>query len=491
MKYYSTRKCGNAVNSSTAITSGISSDGGLFIPEEFPQIKIEEIIGYKSRSYQEIAKDILYKYLSDFTKDEISQIINKAYGTKFDDEEIVPVSKLNENLYIAELWHGPTSAFKDIALQMLPHLMTKSVEKCSINEQMLILVATSGDTGKAALEGFKDIANTNVVVYYPADGVSDIQYMQMATQDGGNTSVVAVEGNFDDTQNGVKTIFADKMFNNELYEKGYRLTSANSINWGRLVPQIVYYFSSYVKALSVDEIHQKTLIDFVVPTGNFGNILAGYYAKQMGLPIGKLICASNSNHILYDFLKTGTYDTRRELKKTISPSMDILISSNLERLLHHLSNNDTKLMIDIHSNLERNGYFTISKDIIKKIHMNFDTGWVSEEETKNRIKTVWEKYQYLLDPHTAVGFEVLSKLNDKSTKRIIMSTANPYKFSSSVLESLTGNNSGDGFIDMEALKKLTKMIPPSNIENLKYKKILHEDKAKKKTMREIIKRIIK
>ena len=295
-------------------------------------------------------KKILSMYLADYTYDEISESVDRAYGS-FDAKDVVPVIKLEENLYSAELWHGPTSAFKDVALQLLPHLMVKAVKKQKIKENILILTATSGDTGKAALEGFKDVDGIKVVVYYPHNGVSDIQHLQMATQEGANTHAIAVEGNFDDTQTGVKKLFTDYGFTRKILKKGYRFSSANSINLGRLLPQIVYYFTSYVKVLGEEAIKLREYVDFVVPTGNFGNILAGFYAKRMGLPIGKLICASNSNKILFDFLEAGDYDTRRELKKTISPSMDIIISSNFERLLYAVSKGDCEFVAKLQNDL--------------------------------------------------------------------------------------------------------------------------------------------
>lgn len=482
MLYTSTRGGVGPVNSSTAITRGISSDGGLFVPHEFPQISNDNLLLLKELSYQDVAKKILCKFLSDYTIYEVDKIVNKAYGTNFNNTKIAPLIKLSNDIFVCELWHGPTSAFKDIALQLLPSLMSNSLKKCNIDEKIIILVATSGDTGKAALEGFCDVDKTEVVVYYPKHGVSDIQYLQMATQRGDNTNVIAVEGNFDDTQNGVKKIFKDKELNKNLFDKGYRLSSANSINWGRLLPQIVYYFTSYLAALNVDEIKSKTLLDFVVPTGNFGNILAGYYAKKMGLPIGKLICASNSNKVLYDFMNTGEYNINRNLTKTISPSMDIIISSNFERLLYAASNNDSKFVVNMQTALKNDNCYSVPENIMNIIKSDFQAGWADEDETKKSIKNIWNQYNYLIDPHTAVGFSVLGKIKRSKNKCIVMSTANPYKFASSVLDALTSKKSGNGFKDMQDLIKITSIVPPENLVNLKGKEILHKKKCNKNEM---------
>ncbi len=489
MLYISTRGDRGAVSSSTAIAQGIASDGGLFVPQEIPKITSEDLFALKGLSYQDTAQRILSIYLTDYSEEEIKESVSKAYRT-FSEKEIVPVKKLDENLFSAELWHGPTSAFKDVALQLLPHLMTKAVGKNDIKEKIMILTATSGDTGKAALEGFKDVPGTKVVVYYPYNGVSDIQYLQMATQEGENTEVVAVEGNFDDTQAGVKKIFGDKAFSENLKKQGYRFSSANSINLGRLLPQIVYYFTSYISILDEDAIKSGEYVDFVVPTGNFGNILAGFYAKRMGLPIGKLICASNSNKILYDFLNTGVYDTQREFAKTISPSMDIIISSNFERLLHEESKGDSDFVKKLQNDLAGKKNFSVSETFLYKIRKSFDGGWANEEETKEQIKKVWEKYNYLIDPHTAVGFAVLDKINASGNKKIVLSTANPYKFTSAVVEAISGECSGDGFEDMDKLMKLTNTKAPESLAKLKNKKVLHSMICEKEEMADALSRLI-
>ena len=489
MHYTSTRGCRGAVDSSAAIAHGIASDGGLFVPHEFPAVSTDELLEFKKSSYQETAKKILSLYLADYTYEEISESVDKAY-VSFDAKEVVPVVKLEDGLYSAELWHGPTSAFKDVALQLLPHLMTKAVEKQKIKEDILILTATSGDTGKAALEGFKDIEGITVVVYYPNKGVSDIQHLQMATQEGENTYVIAVEGNFDDTQTGVKKLFTDYEFAKKILKKGYRFSSANSINLGRLLPQIVYYFTSYVKVLDEKAIKLREYVDFVVPTGNFGNILAGFYAKRMGLPIGKLICASNSNKILFDFLEAGDYDTRRELKKTISPSMDIIISSNFERLLYAVSKGDCEFVAKLQSDLINERHYSVSETFLYKIKKTLDGGWADETETKEYIKKVWDKYRYLIDPHTAVGFAVLDKMEAGGNKKIVLSTANPYKFTSAVLEALTGKCSGDGFEDMAALSELTGTQAPASLSELRDKVLLHETVCGKDEMGAVLRKLL-
>lgn len=490
MLYVSTRGGCDAVSSSTAITCGIASDGGLFVPDEFPQIKKDDLIRFKKHKYQQVAKFILSLFLEDFSEEEINEAVDNVYNDNFDDKDIVPVIKLTDKLFVSELWHGPTLAFKDIALQLLPQLMEKSISKNNIDEKMLILVATSGDTGKAALDGFCDVKKTNIVVYYPDKGVSDIQYLQMATQEGENTAVIAVEGNFDDTQNGVKKIFGDISLYNSLLKKGYKLSSANSINWGRLLPQIVYYFTSYVKISTDEEIKNLVPVDFIVPTGNFGNILAGFYAKKMGLPIGKLICASNSNKILFDFLNTGNYNTQRKFTKTISPSMDIIISSNFERLLYTVANGDSDFVKKLQLSLKNDKKYSVTDIFLNSINESFTGGWADDIKTKDYIKKIWNKYHYLLDPHTAVGFAVLDDIKTSGNKQIVMSTANPYKFTSAVLDALTGKNSGDGFEDMKQLHKITGITPPIRLSDLKTKKIMHNSKCSKFDMSDALNKVL-
>ena len=376
MQYRSTRDSNTQVTSAMAIKTGLAPDGGLFLPETVPQVSLPEIEALCGMTYNERAVDILSRFLTDFTQEEITTCVNRAYSReKFETEEIAPIFKLNQNTYFLELWHGPTCAFKDMALQILPHLLLKSIHKTGETKEVVILVATSGDTGKAALEGFKDVAGTRIIVFYPADGVSDIQKRQMVTQDGNNVDVAAVCGNFDDAQNGVKQIFTDKDYNEMLAQNGFMLSSANSINWGRLVPQVVYYFSAYANLLKNNEIKLGDKINFVVPTGNFGNILAAYYAKEMGLPVNRLICASNENNVLTDFIKTGVYDKNRGFKTTVSPSMDILISSNLERLLSLATNGDDGQVKAWMENLKSTGKYEVSAGVKQKILETFWGGF--------------------------------------------------------------------------------------------------------------------
>ncbi len=365
MQYVSTRAKNNVVESAQAIVKGLSEDGGLFVPSEFPAITKEELLAMGDMEYSDRAAVVLSKYLTDFTLDELKEYTAKAYARFYDDDPC-PLVAIDEKTYILELWHGPTCAFKDMALTLLPHLMVASRKKIGETGKTLILVATSGDTGKAALEGFKDVEGCEIIVFYPSEGVSDMQKLQMQTQAGDNVYVCAIKGNFDDAQSAVKVIFNDDNVKAQLLEKGYKLSSANSINWGRLVPQIAYYVSSYVDLLSSGELNYGDKINFCVPSGNFGNILAGYYAMRMGIPIGKLICASNKNKVLTEFFESGKYDINREFYKTMSPSMDILISSNLERLLFEISGRDDKAVSELMNNLKTNGYYTLDFDTFKK-----------------------------------------------------------------------------------------------------------------------------
>ncbi len=463
------------VQSSTAIAQGISEEGGLFVPEFIPTLSYENIQSMCKMSYIEKAEYILSKFLTDFTSEELSDCVNNAYGDgKFDSEEVAPLSKLNDSTYILELWHGPTCAFKDMALQLLPHLLTTAVKKTGDDSETVILVATSGDTGKAALEGFKDVEKTKIIVFYPSDGVSPMQKLQMATQEGGNVSVCAIKGNFDDAQSGVKNIFTDPEMKKRLLDNNMKFSSANSINWGRLVPQIVYYFSAYCRLLEDGEIADKELVNVVVPTGNFGNILAAYYAKFMGLPINKLICASNSNNVLTDFIKNGEYDRNREFYATISPSMDILISSNLERLLYHVSGCDHELVTELMIALKTEGKYKVSDELKAKINDLFAAGYCDEESTKATIKALYDEYSYLCDTHTAVAVSVYNdyvKETNDNTKTIIASTASAYKFPYSVLSCVTDAEGMNDFEMLEKLSVVTKTEIPENISALKEKKV--------------------
>ena len=492
MNYQSTRNSKISISSAEAIKRGISEEGGLFVPETIPAMTSDEIYSLASLGYCERAEYILSKYLTDYTADEIKDCCNKAYAKeKFASPETAPVVKLSDNMHILELWHGPTCAFKDMALQILPHLLTKAVKKTGENNTIAILVATSGDTGKAALEGFKDVDGTVIQVFYPGEGVSEIQRLQMITQEGKNVSVVAVEGNFDDAQTGVKKIFTDEEYKAQLAKKSYSLSSANSINWGRLVPQIVYYFSAYADMLKAGSIVNGEKINICVPTGNFGNILAAYYAKQMGLPVNKLICASNKNSVLTDFLTTGTYDKNRKFHTTISPSMDIIISSNLERLLYIVSGMNDELVAEYMSSLSNSGKYTVSEDIKNKIDADFAAGFCDDELTKIAIKKIKDEYDYTADTHTAVAIKVYldyKEATGDTTKTVIASTANPYKFNKSVLEAISPENL-DGLDEFELLDRLSKVsgyVIPESLSGLKTKEIRFNKVTTKENMKDAV-----
>ncbi|WP_110952840.1 threonine synthase [Massilibacillus massiliensis] len=496
MKYTSTRGCQEAIQSAEAIITGIAGDGGLFVPITLPKIEENFIESLLDLSYQERAQKVLAKFLTDYTEEDLSRCLKNAYNSdSFDVEEIAPTVQLDKDHHILELWHGETSAFKDMALQLLPQLMSTAIKKTEKKEKIAILVATSGDTGKAALEGFKDVEQIQIIVFYPNGGVSKIQRLQMITQQGKNVAVVAVDGNFDDAQTGVKNIFNNKRFHHELLEKGFQLSSANSINWGRLVPQIVYYFSSYTDLLKQQAIQKGDKINFVVPTGNFGNILAGYYAKLMGLPINKLICASNTNNVLTDFLKTGTYDRNRAFYKTNTPSMDILISSNLERLLYHINNGNQDQIKEWMNALNTKGTYSVPKECLKKIQDVFWSAWVSDEQTTKKIQQVYEKYDYVIDTHTAVAWEVADQYKlatGDETQTVIVSTASPYKFNESVVKALDSSNPiyTDEFKMLDALEKLNKIKVPKGLNNLRNATILHHKKCGKEDMLFMVKEFL-
>ena len=477
MNYTSTRDDNKNLTSAGAISKGLSSDGGLFVPREFPQIPLSDISMLSKLSYRERASFILGKYLTDFSEDEIKECTSKAYNTgNFETEKIAPVTKLDDNKYVLELWHGPTCAFKDMALQILPHLLTKSAKKEGIHEDVAILVATSGDTGKAALDGFCDVDGTKIIVFFPENGVSRIQKLQMTTQKGKNVYVSAVNGNFDDAQNGVKRIFTDKDFAEFLKKNNIVLSSANSINWGRLVPQIVYYFSAYAELLSSGSIENGEEINIVVPTGNFGNILASYYATRMGLPVKKLICASNSNNVLTDFINTGVYDRNRTFHTTISPSMDILISSNLERFLYDISGKDTVRIKRYMQELRDMGRYDIG-DLKAKVSEILYADFCDEDETKKTIADTFNKYSYTVDTHTAVALGVCNKYMESTgdkTKTVIASTASPYKFSASVVSAIRGEDALVGLDEFEIIEKLfelSNLTVPKALAELKGKEI--------------------
>ena len=491
MFYTSTRDKSVRVTSAEAITKGISPDGGLFVPTEIPKITPDFIESLVPLSYIERAKAVLKLYLTDFTNGEIAECVEGAYRSgKFSSEKVAPLYKLSESANVLELWRGPTCAFKDMALQLLPYLLTVSTGKTLKDTQVVILVATSGDTGKAALEGFCDVPNTKILVFYPVDGVSPMQKLQMTTQEGGNVSVCAIEGNFDDAQSGVKKIFTDKDVEKKFKENGLAFSSANSINWGRLVPQIVYYVSAYCDMIENGSLKNGEEMNVVVPTGNFGNILAAYYAKRMGVPVKTLICASNVNNVLTDFLTTGVYDKNREFYCTSSPSMDILISSNLERLLFHLCGDDDTQVREWMTQLAENGKYSVSDAVFAEIKSLFAAGCCDDNGTKATIKKVFEEKNYLCDTHTAVAVnaydEYTAKTGDK-TPTVIASTANPYKFSASVLSAITDTVDADNEFDMvdELFEKSGEPVP-SQLAALKGKTSRFTGVSKKENMKQVV-----
>ncbi len=492
MLYTSTRDKSIKVESADAIAHGISEEGGLFIPVEIPKISKDDINELVGMDYIGRAKKILSLYLTDFSEDEIDYCVNGAYAKgKFSDEKIAPLHTLSDKAEILELWKGPTCAFKDMALQLLPYLLTVAAKKSAPDKKIVILVATSGDTGKAALEGFKDVPGTKILVFYPEDGVSPMQKLQMITQEGENVAVCAIEGNFDDAQNGVKAIFTDKEVAKKLDGMGMMFSSANSINWGRLVPQIVYYVSAYCDMLSKGKIKMGDKINVVVPTGNFGNILAAYYAKEMGVPIKKLICASNSNDVLTEFLKTGVYNRVRDFYTTISPSMDILISSNLERLLFLLSSMDDVKVNAWMKELKESGKYRVGDEVLSKIKAVFEAGCCNDEKTKATIAEVFEEKKYLCDTHTAVAVAVYEDYiaqSGDSTPTVIASTANPFKFSASVLDAVRpGMTEGMNEFDMVlGLHVETGADCPPQLANLKDKTPRFTGCCKKEDMEKVV-----
>ena len=486
MNYRSTRDNSISISSMDAIIKGISEDGGLFVPEYIP--KFENFDSFEGEGFSELAYKVLSIFLTDYREDELKFAVKKAYDEKFSSRDIVEIKKTN-NAYFLELFHGPTSAFKDMALQIMPHLLHFALKKKEIKEKIVILVATSGDTGKAALEGFKDIEGIEVVVLYPNKGVSDIQRAQMQTQTGDNLHVIAINGNFDDAQNEVKSIFSDKEYNDRLLENGFRLSSANSINIGRLIPQITYYFYAYLKMLENKEIKMNEEINIVVPTGNFGNILAAYYAKEMGLPINRLICASNDNNVLTDYFNLGEYNKNRELLLTSSPSMDILISSNLERFIYHISDGDDKLVNQKMKELSENGKYSTEKISNKLISAQF----INEEEVSYWIKRVFKEDNYVMDPHTAVAYgayqKYIQKTQDKH-KTLIASTASPYKFPAKVLNSIGIRQPENDFLAMEILEKNTDAKFPEKLRELSKLPIIHDIVVDKENIKRTISKLL-
>lgn len=497
MRYTSTRDKSVDVSSSWAIAQGISADGGLFVPVEIPKLSLDDISSMANMSYVERAKRVLSLYLTDFTEEELAYCVEGAYGeNKFSSEDIAPLHELKKGEEILELWRGPTCAFKDMALQMLPRLMTVSVKKAVGERETVILVATSGDTGKAALEGFKDVEGTRILVFYPDDGVSPMQKLQMTTQEGENVAVCAIKGNFDDAQTGVKSIFTDKEIAKKLAEHGMAFSSANSINWGRLVPQIVYYFSAYCDMLRFGRLSAGEKINIVVPTGNFGNILAAYYAREMGLPVNRLICASNKNRVLTDFFETGVYDVNRSFYTTSSPSMDILISSNLERLLFIASGYSDEFVREMMDSLKSHGKYTMPENVMDVINSVFCAGCCDDEGTKETIRRTFRQYGYLCDTHTAVAVDVYERYADKTgdtTPSVIASTANPYKFSHSVLDAVKpGASQGlDEFEMVNTLKSETNESCPRQLADLKGKTVRFADVCDRDSMEKAVFRLLK
>lgn len=497
MNYKSTRSSGVNVSAAQAIAQGICGDGGLFVPEKLPCFSYADLCELQNLSYTQRAERILSGFLTDFTAEEIHDCVTEAYtGGKFDDDLPAPLSLLQRGgsrLYMLELWHGPTCAFKDMALQLLPHLLTKSLKKINSDKTAVILVATSGDTGKAALEGFKDVDGTRILVFYPQNGVSPMQQRQMNSQEGNNVSVCAIEGNFDDAQTGVKKIFTDAKIRELLAENGMMFSSANSINWGRLLPQIVYYFSAYCDLMANGEIDREGKeVNIVVPTGNFGNILAAYYAKKMGLPVHKFICASNSNNVLTEFLNTGVYNRNRHFYTTISPSMDILVSSNLERLLYDLTGGDSAKVSGWMKELSENGEYRVDKEILDRIHESFYAGCCDDEATGATIKEVFDSENYLCDTHTAVAVNVYGQYvkdtKDTETPAIIASTASPYKFADSVLNAVSDKYSAEltEFDKIAVLSGQTGTPVPAPIAELESKPLRFSRTCPKNEMGDIV-----
>ena len=489
--YKSTRDAEKTVTASQAILKGLADDGGLFVPVSIPKLPVS-LGELKEMTYQEIAYTVMKEFLTDFTEEELKSCIAKAYDSKFDTEEIAPLAKV-EDAYYLELFHGATIAFKDMALSILPHLLTTSAKKNQVKNEIVILTATSGDTGKAALAGFADVEGTKIIVFYPKNGVSRVQELQMVTQKGDNTSVVAIHGNFDNAQSGVKALFEDKELEKELNEAGYQFSSANSINIGRLVPQVVYYVYAYAKLLQNEEIAEDEEINVVVPTGNFGNILAAYYAKNMGIPIAKLICASNENKVLYDFFQTGTYDRNREFVLTTSPSMDILISSNLERLIYKISGEDARKDTDLMTELKTKGSYAITGEMKANL-ADFAAGYATEEQVAKTIHDIYEDTGYVMDTHTAVAATVYKAYREDSKddrKTVIASTASPYKFAGSVMSAIDPKYKGqDDFKLIEELQKVSGTELPNAIKEIMNAEIRHNTECDVDQMEQTVKNIL-
>ncbi len=495
MRYISTRDNNMKVTSARAIAQGLSVDGGLFVPETLPRLPEGAIDELCSMNYRQRAVYVMKLFLEDYSVAELTDFVTRAYSPRgFDTPRVAPVKKLDANTHFLELWHGPTCAFKDMALQMLPHLLTAAMRKNGEDKKVCVLVATSGDTGKAALEGFADVENTRICVFYPRDGVSDIQKLQMTSQSGSNVLVCAVNGNFDDAQAAVKDIFSDPDMREELSQNGWMLSSANSINWGRLLPQIVYYISAYCDLVNAREINAGDPVDFCVPTGNFGDILAGYYAKNMGLPVKTLICASNKNDVLTDFIKTGTYDRRREFYTTISPSMDILVSSNLERLLYDLSGGNDAETAGYMAQLREKGVYTVSDAIKSAMDGLFAAGSCDDAETKSVIARAFKEHDYLMDTHTAVAYGVLEKYRAQTgdkTCAVVVSTASPYKFCTAVLEAIGEVPGSAGPELIGQLESASGVPAPMPLKALSGKSPRFTDSYDKAELPDVVRRFLK
>lgn len=489
--YRSTRSEGKTVTASQAILKGLAEDGGLFVPTSIPSLD-KSFVDIAKLNYQETAYEVMKKFFTDFTEEELKNCITKAYDDKFDTKEIAPLVE-KDGTYYLELFHGATIAFKDMALSILPHLLTTSAKKNHITNEIVILTATSGDTGKAALAGFADVEGTSIIVFYPKNGVSRIQERQMVTQKGKNTKVVGITGNFDDAQSGVKAMFNNKELAKTMAEKGYQFSSANSINIGRLVPQVVYYVYSYTRLLGQGVVKEGEPVNFVVPTGNFGNILAAYYAKNMGVPVGKLICASNENKVLFDFFETGVYDKNRDFILTTSPSMDILISSNLERLIFKIAGENAKATADMMNSLATDGKYEVT-DEMKAQLKDFVGGWASEEECAAEIKRVYDKTGYVMDTHTAVASAVYHAYKEKTgdtAKTIIASTASPYKFGTSVMSAIDEKYKGmDDFALIDELEKVSGTKVPKAVEEIRSAPVLHDTVCETEDMQKTVEEIL-
>ena len=499
MKYISTRGYEGKFSASEAIVKGIAPDGGLFVPESIPSISKDEIEEMMNMEFYQISARVISKFLEDFTESELLDYTRQAYDPEKWEEIVVPLVQLNsynDREYILELWHGPTAAFKDVALQLLPHLMTASIRKTGESKKICILTATSGDTGKAALEGFKDLPGTEIIVFYPSDGVSEAQKLQMITTEGSNTHVIAVNGCFDDAQTGVKNIFANTEFADVLSSNNVKLSSANSINWGRLVPQIAYYVFSYVDLLRKEKITMGEEINIVVPTGNFGNILAAWYAKQMGIPVHRLICASNKNKVLCDFFASGTYDRRREFFKTNSPSMDILISSNLERLLFEISGKDAGKVSGWMKDLNEKGVYSVDPQTLKGLQRQFVGGFADETGIAKTIVDVYDRTDNVIDTHTAVGFNIYNRYHQRSkdeTKTVFASTASPFKFAPAVMDALRGAGYSNGRSNETIINELSEesgLEIPATLKDISKREIRHKMTIEKDQMMDTVRDIL-